>query len=182
MNEFVWGTSVTNKVLYESHELFVVTAFNGLVLRCFRLNLTAGALCSGTEHLPGRNLVRFLDLATISDWHFWNDNAWPIDRLATRAITVVAGRLSSFASFLPFPLMGQYLLFMLLEADEVEMQIFNAVFFKQVLSDEAIQVYSSLCKRIILVKWRSIPLDCTEVASIVAHIKWGLLIGSERVI
>lgn len=69
---------------------------------------------------------------------------------------------------------------MLLEADEVEVQVLHAVFLKQVLSNETVQVDSCLRQSIILVQSR-FTLDCTEVASIIAHVQRLLLVSSKSV-
>ena len=69
---------------------------------------------------------------------------------------------------------------MLLEADEVEVQVLHAVFLKQVLSNETVQVDSCLRQSIILIQSR-FTLDRTEVASIIAHVQRLLLVSSKSV-
>ena len=70
---------------------------------------------------------------------------------------------------------------MLLEADEVEVQVLNSILFKQVLADQARQIYTCLGKCIVLVQGR-VSLNRTKVASVVAHIQ-GLfrLVSPQRV-
>ena len=69
---------------------------------------------------------------------------------------------------------------MLLEANEVEVQVLHAVFLKQVLSNETVQVDSCLRQSIILIQSR-FTLDRTEVASIIAHVQRLLLVSSKSV-
>ena len=49
-------------------------------------------------------------------------------------------------------LMGQDVFLMLLEADKVEVQIFDTILFKQVLSNQAAQVDASLGEGVILIQ------------------------------
>ena len=70
---------------------------------------------------------------------------------------------------LPF-LVGQNRLFVLLKADEVKVQVLNAILLQQILSDQATQVDSSLSQGVILVE-RGVSLNGTEVATVVAHVK-----------
>lgn len=65
--------------------------------------------------------------------------------------------------------MLQNLLFVLLEADEVKMEVFYAILFEQVLSNQTTQVYARLRQRIVLVE-RGVTLDCTEATPVIAHV------------
>ena len=76
-----------------------------------------------------------------------------------------------YLSFLTFLLMLQYLFFVLLEANEVEMQVLDPVFFEQILTDQAAQVDASgLGHRVVFIERCCVPLYCAKVAAIVAHV------------
>ena len=67
--------------------------------------------------------------------------------------------------------MLQYLFFVLFEANEVEMQVLDPVFFEQILTDQAAQVYASgLGHRVVFIERCSVPLYRAKVAAIVAHV------------
>ena len=67
--------------------------------------------------------------------------------------------------------MLQYLFFVLLEANEVEMQVLDSVLFEQILTDQAVQVYaSSLCHRVVFIERCCVSLYRAKVAAIVAHV------------
>ena len=67
--------------------------------------------------------------------------------------------------------MLQYLFFVLLEANEVEMQVLDSIFFEQILSDQAAQVDASgLGHRIVFIKRCCLSLYCAKVSAIVAHV------------
>ena len=69
-------------------------------------------------------------------------------------------------------LMLEYLFFVLLETDKVEMQVLDSVFLEQILADQAAQVDAArLRHRVVLIERSRIALDSAEVASIVAHIQ-----------
>ena len=60
------------------------------------------------------------------------------------------------------------------------MQVFHAILLEQILPNETIQVDSCLSQCIILVQSR-FSLDCTEIASIIAHIQRLLLVSAEGI-
>ena len=61
-------------------------------------------------------------------------------------------RFSLLSRFLFLLLESQNLLFVLLEADEVKVQILHTVFFEKVLPYKTIQVDASLCQRVVLIQ------------------------------
>ena len=81
---------------------------------------------------------------------------------------------------LPFFLMCKDQLFMLIEADKVEMQVFDTVLLQQVRSDKTSQVDAGLSQCVVFIKSRII-LNRAEIPTIVAHIQW-LLLATDRVV
>ena len=66
--------------------------------------------------------------------------------------------------------MSQNLFFVLLEGHKVEVKILNAVLFKQILSDQTVEVDTSFCQSVVFIEGR-VSLDCTEVAPVIAHVQ-----------
>ena len=59
---------------------------------------------------------------------------------------------------------------MLLERDKVEVQVLYSVLFKQILSNETVEVDSGLGEGVVLVEG-GVSLNRTEVAPVVAHVQ-----------
>ena len=69
------------------------------------------------------------------------------------------------------------LLFVLLEADEVEVQVLDPVLLQQVLSYQAAQVYPTrLRHRLVLVQRGRVPLDRAKVPPVVTHVQRRLVL------
>ena len=183
---------------YLSEKVLVVAALYCFVLGCFRLALarrTVPVICRvaavvnlvvpvlrGTSSTNGSVGCGCDTASGVIDWNLRDYHAGHIalpTRLSGRFASVPLG-LCLRSSLLPTLLVGQDLLFVLLEADEVEMQILHAVFLKQVLSDEAVQINSSLRQRVVLIQGR-FSLNSTEVASVIAHVQRLLLVAAEGV-
>ena len=69
---------------------------------------------------------------------------------------------------------------MLLEGDEVEVQVLDAVLLEQILPDQTVEVDASFSQRPVLVE-RRVTLDRAEVPTVIAHVQRLLLVVSERV-
>ena len=68
-------------------------------------------------------------------------------------------------------LMLEYLFFVLLETDEVEMQVLDSVFLEQILADQAAQVDAArLRHRVVFIERCCVSLYRAKVAAIVAHV------------
>ena len=80
------------------------------------------------------------------------------------------------------PLMGQNLLLVLLETDEVEVEIFDAILLEEVLADETGEIDAGLGEGAVFIEG-GVVVDRAEAAPVVAHIKRLLgLIASKRVV
>ena len=102
------------------------------------------------------------------DRNLGHDHPWSI-ALAYSASRLSGGLLLETNLLLPL-LVLQDLLLVLLEADEVEVEIFDTVLLEQILSNETAQVDASLGQGIVFVQ-RGVTLDSAKVASVVTHIQ-----------
>ena len=136
---------------YLSEKVLVVAALYCFVLRCFCLSAlarrTVPVICSVASVV---NLViprsygsigcRRDTALCIVDWNLRDYHAGHISlstRLSCRFASI-ALRLCLRSCLLPLLLVCENLFFVLLEADEVEMQVFHSVFLKQVLPNKTV--------------------------------------------
>ena len=156
-----------------SEKVFIVTAFDSFVLSCFGTIFACRArpyLLTPVRASIHRVVVDIIvpllhagdtDLSSSSvtviiNWYFRDDHPWC--RTVTRLLLslglplALLLRFCLLSRFLSLLLKCQYLLFVLLEADEVKVQILHTVFFKKVLPYKTIQVDASLSQRVVLIQ------------------------------
>ena len=170
-----------------SEEFFVIAALDCLVLS--GLFVLARRTCRLSYSLPSWAWVKIpvislrcsiTILIRVSDWNLGNDLTRARAQLPTTASLGFSFLQRLDSNLLSFLLMSQNLFFVLLEGHKVEVKILNAVLFKQILSDQTVEVDTSFCQSVVFIEgW--VSLDCTEVAPVIAHVQWLLLVATQWV-
>ena len=121
--------------------------------------------------IPTLQLLRCLIRCRSSaDRQLGHDTSWPVVHLLGNARSD-RGFLLRFG-LLSLLLVLEDLLFVLLEADKVEVQVLDPVLLEQVLSYQAAQVYSTrLRHRLVLVQRGRVPLYRAEVPPVITHVQ-----------